>query len=234
MGKIGLVKMMSAWWPKSIMGTILGLLAVSNCLSESISRTLLSQLLKVLTWEHVFYISTSTALVMIFPTVLFVRNKKDQYLHNPTADEEVDLSKNIPTTPSLAFVNKKSNYNDLKLEKTSEKASSFNQIAGINTKKRSFREAVKESMKSVIRLLSNRQVLLLCFSSIVTTTICEIHGQFGLIFLQDYLKIPDADCGTMTALFSVSSATGALVSGKIMDAFHRRTRGILPYISSII
>ena len=104
LGKMGLIRIVSDYYPATALGTVIALTSVSGNIGESLSKIVLGSSLYYLTWKQMLYLSVSIAFTLMIPTAIFARDS-----NKPHSVEIVDnkVESNDPKDPQLVSITEK-------------------------------------------------------------------------------------------------------------------------------
>ena len=195
LGKMGLIRIVSDYYPAAVLGTVIALTSVSGNIGESLSKIVLGSSLEIFSWKQMLNLSVGIAIALIIPTMIFARDSK-----KPHSFDVVDIKTN-----DSAFAS-----NDKKDSTPSSPPHSI---------------PIKKSfLVKTYRLLTNTRMILLILLNLAITCICEIIGGWSHFMMMDVLDISSGTSSSLTGLFCAFAAIGSLTGGRLIDSVPRRHR----------
>lgn len=247
-GRMSVIKLMAAWWPRFVMGTVMGIVTVSCSAGEGLARLSLSQSLFIISWREVIYMAAGMAVFSILPTIFLVHDVKkggfeddddmSDYAQNhqemvSSKSEKVELAE--PVAAYMTSSTEKRNRSSVSppSSKNDVGVCTINPTsapAGVNT---ATSGSVKLSFTAKCALLFVKpRFIILCLSCLCTNIIREIICAHSINFLKDVLGLHSGTVGTVTALFSSFSAFSSFLGGRLMDHVPRRHHGLVNMLYS--
>lgn len=234
-GRLACIKIILSFWPKDIIGTIMGLINLSCSAGDVLARLFIGKSLDSTTWRTTMCLCALVGTALILPTALLVVNSPEEAFASESPPKGASSIKSemapvygtpLDTVTVVASDGDDSELLELQAGAQGDRHQSSSVFArGLVPKIRHW--MVSYWADCLRPLLCQPKFYILLLLSTTLQLLSEIPGQLTHLFLKSELHVSVGEAGSYTSYIRLAGSVSPFIGGYFMDKVRPVKRGLL-------